>query len=108
MGGKGKGKRSTSDMKTTLRDPNVPSWDQGFCAVVHVFLENYDVTTPSGYGTVVPPELRANVFICCGVRPIFCDSILFIYLELEVDEGQCKKAMNQTKERIAEWIGDPD
>uniref|UniRef100_M1DL43 Uncharacterized protein n=1 Tax=Solanum tuberosum TaxID=4113 RepID=M1DL43_SOLTU len=28
--------------------------------------------------------------------------------ELEVVEGQCRKAMNQTKGRIAEWIGDPN
>ncbi|KAK4737013.1 hypothetical protein R3W88_000710 [Solanum pinnatisectum] len=39
-GGKGKGKRSTYNRKTTIRDPNVPSWARGFCAVVHVFLES--------------------------------------------------------------------
>uniref|UniRef100_M1DE50 Integrase core domain containing protein n=1 Tax=Solanum tuberosum TaxID=4113 RepID=M1DE50_SOLTU len=56
-GGKGKGKKFTYNRKTTIRDPNVLSWAQGFCAVVHVFLEDSHMTTPSGSGTVVPPEV---------------------------------------------------
>uniref|UniRef100_M1DD78 Uncharacterized protein n=1 Tax=Solanum tuberosum TaxID=4113 RepID=M1DD78_SOLTU len=59
-GGKGKGKRSTSNMKTIIRDPNVPSWFRGFCAAVHVFLEDSHVTTPSGSGTAVPPEVTPS------------------------------------------------
>uniref|UniRef100_M1DZ07 Integrase core domain containing protein n=1 Tax=Solanum tuberosum TaxID=4113 RepID=M1DZ07_SOLTU len=59
-GGKGKGKRSTSDRKTTIRDPNVPSWARGFCAAVHVFREDSQVTTPSGSGTAVPPEVTPS------------------------------------------------
>uniref|UniRef100_M1DC37 Integrase core domain containing protein n=1 Tax=Solanum tuberosum TaxID=4113 RepID=M1DC37_SOLTU len=59
-GGKGKGKRSTSDRKTTIKDPNVPSWSQGFCVAVHVFLEDSHVTAPSGSSTVVPPEVTPS------------------------------------------------
>uniref|UniRef100_M1DLN3 Uncharacterized protein n=1 Tax=Solanum tuberosum TaxID=4113 RepID=M1DLN3_SOLTU len=56
-GGKGKGKMSTYNRKTTTKDPNVYSWARGLCAAVHVFLEDSHVTTPSGSGIVVPPEV---------------------------------------------------
>uniref|UniRef100_M1DBK7 Integrase core domain containing protein n=1 Tax=Solanum tuberosum TaxID=4113 RepID=M1DBK7_SOLTU len=59
-GGKGKGKRSISDRKITIRDPNVPLWAWGFCAAVHVFLEDSHVTTLSGSGTAVPPEVTPS------------------------------------------------
>ncbi|KAK4737466.1 hypothetical protein R3W88_001163 [Solanum pinnatisectum] len=60
-GGKGKGNKSTSDRKTTIRDPNVPSSARGFCAAVHVFLEDSHVTIPSGSGTAVPPEVTPSI-----------------------------------------------
>uniref|UniRef100_M1DCS0 Uncharacterized protein n=1 Tax=Solanum tuberosum TaxID=4113 RepID=M1DCS0_SOLTU len=37
-----------------------------------------------------------------------CSAISPKVIELEFVESQCRKAMNQTKGRIAEWIGDPD
>lgn len=37
-----------------------------------------------------------------------CSGISPKVTELEVAEGQSKKAMKLTKGRIAEWIGDPD
>uniref|UniRef100_M1E0D9 Integrase core domain containing protein n=1 Tax=Solanum tuberosum TaxID=4113 RepID=M1E0D9_SOLTU len=58
--GKGKGKRSTSDRNTTIRDPNVPSWAWGFYASMHVFLEDSHVTAPSGSGTAIPPEVTPS------------------------------------------------
>uniref|UniRef100_M1DI08 Integrase core domain containing protein n=1 Tax=Solanum tuberosum TaxID=4113 RepID=M1DI08_SOLTU len=60
-GGKGKGKRSTSDRKTIIRDPNVPSWARGFCADVHVFLEDSHVIAHSGSGTTIPPEVTPSI-----------------------------------------------
>uniref|UniRef100_M1DX96 Integrase core domain containing protein n=1 Tax=Solanum tuberosum TaxID=4113 RepID=M1DX96_SOLTU len=66
-GGKGKGKRPTSDRMTTIRDSNIPSWARGFCTVVYVFLEESLVTAssgsgtaPSGSGTTVPPEVTPS------------------------------------------------
>uniref|UniRef100_M1DQS1 Uncharacterized protein n=1 Tax=Solanum tuberosum TaxID=4113 RepID=M1DQS1_SOLTU len=59
-GGKVKGKRSTYNRKTTIRDPNVSSWARGFCAAVHVFLEDAHVIAPSGSGIVVPLEVIPN------------------------------------------------
>uniref|UniRef100_M1D9V9 Integrase core domain containing protein n=1 Tax=Solanum tuberosum TaxID=4113 RepID=M1D9V9_SOLTU len=59
-GGKGKGKRSTSDRKTTIRDPNVPLWGRGLCSAVHVFLEDSHVTSPSGSGTAVPSKVTPS------------------------------------------------
>ncbi|WMV50049.1 hypothetical protein MTR67_043434 [Solanum verrucosum] len=37
-----------------------------------------------------------------------CSAISPKVTELKVVEGQSKKAMELTKGRIAEWIGDPD
>uniref|UniRef100_M1E0I1 Putative plant transposon protein domain-containing protein n=1 Tax=Solanum tuberosum TaxID=4113 RepID=M1E0I1_SOLTU len=54
-GGKDKSNMATSNRRTTIRDPNVPSWARGFCAAIHVFLEDSHVETPSGSGTVIPP-----------------------------------------------------
>uniref|UniRef100_M1DYF0 Uncharacterized protein n=1 Tax=Solanum tuberosum TaxID=4113 RepID=M1DYF0_SOLTU len=64
-GGKDKGKRSTSDRKTTIRDPNVPSWARGFCVAIHVFLEDSHVIAPSGSGTVVPPKVTPSTDAHC-------------------------------------------
>ncbi|KAK4721972.1 hypothetical protein R3W88_012205 [Solanum pinnatisectum] len=47
----------TTGGKTTIRDPNVPSWARGFCAAVHVFLEESHVTAPSGSSTAITPEV---------------------------------------------------
>jgi len=56
-GNKGKGKKPTSDRKTTIRDPNVPSWAPGFYAVVQAFLAEMPLAAPSGFGTAVPSEV---------------------------------------------------
>uniref|UniRef100_M1DG09 Uncharacterized protein n=1 Tax=Solanum tuberosum TaxID=4113 RepID=M1DG09_SOLTU len=121
--------------KTTIRDPNVPSWAWGFCAAVHVFLEDSHVTDPSGPGTAIPLEItfvglelafeaskvslrffgngenqvgnRKKQSACRRIVPR-CSTPSPNVTKLEVTEGQCRKAMNQTKGQIAEWIGDPD
>uniref|UniRef100_M1E0N4 Integrase core domain containing protein n=1 Tax=Solanum tuberosum TaxID=4113 RepID=M1E0N4_SOLTU len=57
FGGKGKGKRSTYNRKTTIRDANVPSWAWGFCAAVHVSLDDSHMTSPSGSSTAILPKV---------------------------------------------------
>uniref|UniRef100_M1D9U7 Uncharacterized protein n=1 Tax=Solanum tuberosum TaxID=4113 RepID=M1D9U7_SOLTU len=55
-GNKDKGKRPTSDRKTTIRDPNVPSWAWGFYAFVQAFLAETPLAAHSGSDTVVSFE----------------------------------------------------
>uniref|UniRef100_M1DKT7 Integrase core domain containing protein n=1 Tax=Solanum tuberosum TaxID=4113 RepID=M1DKT7_SOLTU len=43
-------------LKNSVRDPNVPSWAQGFYAAVQAFLADTALATPSGFGTAVSSE----------------------------------------------------
>uniref|UniRef100_M1DWE7 Uncharacterized protein n=1 Tax=Solanum tuberosum TaxID=4113 RepID=M1DWE7_SOLTU len=58
--GKGKGKRPTSTRKTITLDPNIPSWAQRVCRVVHVFLEDSYSAKLGESGTAVPPEVTSG------------------------------------------------
>uniref|UniRef100_M1DRL6 Integrase core domain containing protein n=1 Tax=Solanum tuberosum TaxID=4113 RepID=M1DRL6_SOLTU len=66
--GKGKGRRPTFARKTITLDPNTPSWSQGFCKAVHVFLVDSDSIDLGESGTTVPPEVTPDTDARLRVR----------------------------------------
>uniref|UniRef100_M1DCT8 Integrase core domain containing protein n=1 Tax=Solanum tuberosum TaxID=4113 RepID=M1DCT8_SOLTU len=114
----GKGKKPNSDRKTTPRGPSIPSGTWEFYAAMHNFFTDSHVAAPGGSGTTVPLEVPSsegenrvgeiNEQLASLRTVLRCCAILPKVTELKFAKGQCRKAMNQSKGRIAEWIGDPD